>query len=102
MKRVHVIADPVQAGFIQGVLESEGIPTFLRNAWLGGAAGELPSQECWPEIWVDDGDHARALELIAALEQGTTGDAPAWRCPRCGERIEPQFDRCWNCGFETD
>jgi hypothetical protein len=21
-----------------------------------------------------------------------------WRCPRCGEVMEVQFDTCWNCG----
>ncbi len=20
-----------------------------------------------------------------------------WRCPKCGEEIEDQFDACWNC-----
>jgi hypothetical protein len=25
-----------------------------------------------------------------------------WKCPGCGEKIEPQFDACWNCGASRD
>lgn len=25
-----------------------------------------------------------------------------WQCPTCGERLERQFDACWNCGTERD
>jgi hypothetical protein len=25
-----------------------------------------------------------------------------WRCPNCGERIEPQFAVCWKCGTARD
>jgi hypothetical protein len=21
-----------------------------------------------------------------------------WKCPKCGEQSEPQFDSCWKCG----
>jgi hypothetical protein len=21
-----------------------------------------------------------------------------WKCPKCGEESEPQFDACWKCG----
>jgi hypothetical protein len=23
-----------------------------------------------------------------------------WKCPRCGETSEPQFDSCWKCGAD--
>jgi hypothetical protein len=22
----------------------------------------------------------------------------SWKCPKCGEMSEPQFDTCWKCG----
>ena len=22
----------------------------------------------------------------------------AWKCSECGEQVEPNFDKCWNCG----
>ena len=25
-------------------------------------------------------------------------DPETWKCPKCGEEIEAQFDACWNCG----
>src|SRR5262245_29720579 len=24
-----------------------------------------------------------------------------WKCPKCGEQIEPQFDSCWKCAGPT-
>jgi hypothetical protein len=21
-----------------------------------------------------------------------------WKCPKCGEELEPQFESCWKCG----
>src|SRR5215831_68270 len=24
-----------------------------------------------------------------------------WTCPKCGERIEDQFDSCWRCAGQT-
>jgi len=27
---------------------------------------------------------------------------PMWRCPKCGEQIDPEFDACWNCGTGRD
>lgn len=25
-----------------------------------------------------------------------------WRCPKCGEQIDPKFNACWNCGTGRD
>jgi predicted ATP-dependent serine protease len=25
-----------------------------------------------------------------------------WKCPKCGEGFEAQFDACWNCGTSRD
>ncbi|MCG5495445.1 DUF2007 domain-containing protein [Ectothiorhodospira variabilis] len=100
MKRVYSAADVAAAGFIQGVLESEGIRAYVKHALLCGAAGELPPTECWPEIWVmEDDDEARALEIIDAVTMTVT-DSENWTCQRCSEPMEAQFTQCWNCGAQ--
>ncbi len=102
MKRVYSAADAVHCGWLKSVLDAAGIPCLLRNAYLGGAVGELPVNECWPELWVlEDADAARAERLIREAE-APPAEAEAWRCPRCGERIEGAFAQCWQCGAARD
>ena len=80
---------------LKNLLESHGINCVLKNENLGGAAGELPPTECWPELWLtDDKDYDEACRLVSAGET----IQPPWTCGGCGEVLEGQFDRCWNCG----
>lgn len=84
----------------RALLESLGIPSFIRNEFLAGAAGELPPLDCWPELCVESRWEEPARRAIAAAARGADG-APDWTCPGCGERIEGQFTGCWNCGYEA-
>lgn len=103
MKRVFSASDVAAAGFIQGVLENEGIQALVKYGLLSGAAGELPPTECWPEVWVmDDDDERRAREIIEAVTAGGPEGVPGWTCAGCGEVLEAAFTQCWNCGRERD
>ncbi len=102
MKRLLVLQDPILAGHFHALLEESGISCLLRNHFLGGAAGELPPNECWPEIWVvheHDADRARGIieDARSSIEESTH-----WRCALCGEALEPQFMECWKCGNVRD
>ena len=82
----------------RNVLESEGIPSQIRNEHLSPIAGEVPFIETWPELWVvNDLDYDRAKQLIDAA---ISDESPkrAWKCRKCGESNEGQFAACWNCG----
>ena len=99
MKRVWSGTDAIACGWYESILLEAGIACLVRNRYLGGAIGELPLNEAWPEIWViDDTDSERAESLIAAAEQPPASAAPAWRCEVCDESIEAQFSACWRCG----
>ena len=99
MQRVYTSSDPVSAGFVRSVLEAAGIPCLLRNQYLTGALGELPVNECWPQVWVlDEGDAPRARRLIDETLPRDGASGEGWTCPDCGERLEPQFRQCWQCG----
>lgn len=54
-----------------------------------------------PTVWVRDGDYERAATLVdqmaKSIENPPTG---LWKCQRCGEENEAQFDICWKCGYE--
>ena len=100
MKRVLTSHDPMLAGYLRAILEENGIGCIVKNEYLLGGVGELPPTECWPELWVvEDGHEARARAIIEeAREAGTKGEP--WRCPACGEWIEPEFGACWRCAGE--
>ena len=101
MKRVYSSPNSLLVNHMRNLLEMEGISCFLRNELLTGAAGELPPTAVWPELWVkDDRDETRAREIVAAALSDDTSPQPEWTCRGCGERIEGQFDVCWNCGRE--
>lgn len=101
MRRVYVTESVVEVAHLRNVLETAGIRCKVRNDRLGGAVGEIPFVECWPELWVcEPGQALRARALIdGALHPERVGEP--WSCPRCGERLERQFAVCWQCGMEA-
>ncbi len=65
MKKVTSADSLVTINHYKNLLTSEGIVAFIRNEHLGGILGEMPFQEVWPELWVEnDLDYDRALQLI--------------------------------------
>ena len=73
-----------------------GLKATVLRQFLGSAAGELPPDQCLPEIWLFHDEHlqqARTLLAdLAALPQRR------WVCRSCGELVEGGFEQCWNCG----
>ncbi|WP_018950192.1 DUF2007 domain-containing protein [Thioalkalivibrio sp. ALMg11] len=102
MRTVYSAADPVMAGFIETLLQDAGIPAYVNQAGLYSAAGGVPPTETWARIMVvheEQAEEARAI-ILEYLEGEPEHDGKDWKCPRCGEVIEPQFTQCWNCGRE--
>jgi hypothetical protein len=99
MIRVHVSDDRLLTAQLRDLLVADGIQVLVRNEFLQGAAGELPINECWPELWVLDPDLAdRAQDLIRTYLNELGQTMPVWVCPGCRERIEGRFGLCWQCG----
>ncbi|MES2186169.1 MAG: DUF2007 domain-containing protein [Pseudomonadota bacterium] len=73
-----------------------GFTATVQRQYLGSAAGELPPDQCLPEIWLFHDDHlAQARSLLAELH---TLPQRRWVCLPCGELVEGGFEQCWNCG----
>ena len=101
MKKIYSSDDPVLIGYLHQALANERIVCMQRNAFLSGGMGELPPNECWPELWViDRNDSERACALIDALLQHEHLPLADWNCSHCGEHHSGQFTACWNCGAE--
>jgi hypothetical protein len=72
-----------------------GIRASMQRYYLGAAAGELPPDQCLPEVWLlDDEQEAQARELLRQLSRMPQR---RWLCA-CGEMVEGGFEQCWNCG----
>jgi hypothetical protein len=67
----------------------------IEGQFLSGVAGEIPPDQCLPEVWVTfDEQLAPARALLDAL---LSLPQRRWRCA-CGELVEGGFESCWNCG----
>jgi len=89
--------DPIEAGFLRGLLESAGIKVQVRSMELWTAAVEIYySEGARPSIWVRKRELEEAQSVLKRREENGAG--PAWRCPQCRERLEAQFTTCWRCG----
>lgn len=85
------------------LLAVAGIPCELHNRYLNGALGEIPAEQCAPELWlVDERDEAIARKVIEAAVHGPPAGSPLWRCAHCGEMLEAQFTVCWQCATARD
>ena len=96
MKKLITIENPFVLANIKATLEQEGIPCFIKNEFVGGASGELPHFELWPEIWViNEEQHTEAYSLVESINQKSLDDS--WICAACKEPNGEAFASCWNC-----
>jgi hypothetical protein len=103
MKQVFVARTPTEAHLVKGVLETRGIRAEVRGEALWGTRGEIPlTPDTLPTVWVLDDLQApegvRIVKEYASSASASGLEAQGWRCPACGEQLEPQFSECWKCG----
>ena len=79
------------------MLSQAGVAASVQRYFLSGIAGDLPPDQCLPEVWVThDDQEARAKTLLHELQ-----NLPQrrWVCS-CGEVVEGGFEQCWQCGAD--
>ena len=78
-------------------LQQAGLTASVQRYYLGGLAGELPPDQCLPEVWLARDEEApRAQALLHALQNMPQR---RWHCA-CGELVEGGFEQCWRCGAD--
>lgn len=114
MQKVYTARDAMDANFLRGLLEQEGIKAIVQGEALQETWGNLNlTSESLPAVWVDDVDVARAEPIVDEYRQvdkanadrddeaddadDAVAAAAGWICANCGRQNEPQFDRCWHC-----
>tara|TARA_Y100000994_G_scaffold111226_1_gene91438 strand:+ start:397 stop:705 length:309 start_codon:yes stop_codon:yes gene_type:complete len=97
-KKVYTADSVSMAWHFRNVLEQHGISSVVKNDNLYSAGGELPLNECMPEVWVEHALYAEyAKEIIQLIENYEIEDEGEWICERCSEANFASFDICWNC-----
>src|SRR4051812_32112130 len=108
MQHIYTARDAMDAHFVKGLLEQEGIEAVVQGESLQETWGNLPlTDESLPSVWVKEEDAAKAGPVVEAyrardkVSANTDPDAivarATWTCPNCGERVEEQFTACWHC-----
>jgi hypothetical protein len=100
MKRVFTSPDSTEVGLIKNMLAKAGIVTTELNEQMAQTIPVLPFQA---ELWVEnEADYAPATALIAQWKNPPPATDASWTCPRCGEKLASQFNKCWKCGTRQD
>jgi hypothetical protein len=97
VKKVYTHENRMIVFNMKNVLQGEGIETVVVNEFAAGGAGDLPTFDTWPELWVEDEDKLEQARAIVE-EVLSAGTKAAWYCRRCGEQNDAAFQICWNCG----
>lgn len=95
MQRLTQATNVAIASLWVDVLQAQGIAASVQRQYLSGVAGELPPDQCLPEVWVHDAlQFERARQVLADWRNPPQH---RWFCG-CGELVEGGFEQCWNCG----
>ena len=95
MRRLTQAPNIAIASLWADTLCQAGIEASVQRQFLSSVAGEVPPDQCLPEIWIM---HDEQLEPARALlRQLQQLPQRRWRCA-CGELVEGGFESCWNCG----
>jgi hypothetical protein len=96
MKRVLQAPNLALATLWADQLGAAGFDATVQRAFASGIAGQLPPDQCLPEVWVaDDGQCEPARALLAEWQHLPHR---LWACPGCREIVDGPFEQCWNCG----
>ena len=98
MKRVLQAPNLALATLWSDQLRNAGIAASVQRAFASGLAGELPPDQCLPEVWVVD--DARLEQARGLLHDWQHLPHRRWACPGCREIVDGPFETCWNCGHD--
>ena len=95
MKRLLQAPNLVLATLWADQLSGAGLPARVQRAYTSSIAGELPPDQCLPEVWLTHDE--QEAEARAFLQGLLHVPQRRWVC-LCGETVEGGFEQCWNCG----
>ena len=105
MKCLFETADRTLAQLMRSALEAEGVAVLVQGEHLTSLQGETPAGASaqYRVLLTDDEQWPKAERLVAEwVAARSETHTESWTCASCGERHEPQFELCWNCGAAFD
>ena len=99
---VCLAVNTAEAYLIKSLLEDNSIPAKIIDEAMYGA-GVMPFHpSAGPRVWVSRSDSERAKQIIDQREidrriRESNPSIGSWVCPHCGEKVQNDFDICWNC-----
>ena len=89
------------AQMLRDVLAADGIDTHVQESF-----DTLHRRQSFVVFLMDPDQAERAREIVADFRENASSEPLdermlwKWRCPGCGEDVEPQFQQCWKCQTE--
>jgi hypothetical protein len=82
-------------------LEADGIAAVVTDEAVGNWLGYMGTAIGGIKVQVAEAEAERSLEILySKLSEGSA--SPPWRCRKCQEVVEGDFEVCWSCGGERE
>ena len=98
MLKVYSASNLPEAHLLLNLLHQAGISAQVLNGFAQGASGEIPFEQAYPQIWLEDERDKLLAERIIAQYETTSPNMEWIYCGKCGERNPVNFEICWQCG----
>ncbi|KXI27381.1 putative signal transducing protein [Paraglaciecola hydrolytica] len=101
MKKIYSHHDRFMVWQIKGLLESHGIPCFIKNEFAIGGVGELSPFDSLPEVWISDDEWWPKTQQVISEFELQPQQNKDWYCAQCQEQNDANFEVCWQCGTDA-
>lgn len=95
MRRLALAPNIAIAQLWADMLCQAGYDTTVQRYFISSIAGDVPPDQCAPELWLTDETHYDAA--LQALHTLRHPQQRRWVCAGCHELVEGGFTQCWNC-----
>lgn len=98
MLKIYSTANLAEAHLLVDLLQQAGIAAQILNTYTQGASGEIPFEQAYPQIWLEDERDKSLAEAVINKYEATPSETEWIYCRKCGERNPANFELCWHCG----
>ena len=99
LKKVFETESETEIMILRGLLENDGIKSFVSGMDAGSALGSIIDGNEVIELFVSEALEAKAMTIVEQFEAEDESPIPAWTCS-CGEEVDEGFSVCWSCEAE--
>jgi len=97
--KIATFHNPLEAHFAQGLLEAEGLQSYIEGEHANLALSYVGSAVGGVRLLVSEADRQLALAVLDRADESKATGAE-WVCSKCCETVDVGFDVCWSCGSD--